>query len=251
MILFFRILTLFVYLSPTLIYAQSHKVAIVIDDIGYRLTDAGALTLPGKITFAILPHTPFGKRLAEQAHANSKDVLLHIPMESNIGKKLGPGALTTDMNEQQIQHSLALSFAEIPFAIGINNHMGSKLTQLIQPMTSTMRYLKKHNLIFLDSKTTSLSKGQEVAKALGVPTLHRHIFLDNQLSETYIRGQFKQLINTAKKNNGAVAIAHPHPESIKILKKLLPTLKQHNIELVPLSALLEQQVLKLAATTAP
>lgn len=221
--------------------AEHHKVAIVIDDIGYRQSDQLALSLPGDITYAVLPHTPFGKLLANQVHAMEQDVLLHIPMESSVGKKLGPGALTSDMGEQAIRHQLDLAFQEIPFAIGINNHMGSHLTKLYSPMAWTMRYLKANNRMFLDSLTTGKSRGEKVAKLFGVPSLHRHVFLDNQLDEAYITQQFENMIKIAKVNEHAVAIAHPHPETIAILTKLIPTLAEHDIELVGLSDLLQQE----------
>ena len=146
-----RLFLLFsVLFLSTFTFAQQAKVAIIIDDIGYRKSDIDVLSLPGEITYAILPHTPFGKQIANQAHSNSHDVILHIPMEAKNGKKLGPGALTSEMNELNIRQSLASSFEEIPFALGINNHMGSKLTKLYTPMVWTMRFLKERNLFFVE-----------------------------------------------------------------------------------------------------
>jgi len=219
-------------------YAQPAQVAIIIDDIGYRKSDAQALYLPGNISYAILPHTPYGKTLALAAKANKNDVILHIPMEAKNGKKLGPGALTSAMSESGIRTSLAHAFAEIPFALGINNHMGSKLTELYQPMAWTMQFLRERNLMFIDSMTTNASQAEQVAISFGVPSLHRHIFLDNKLEHSYIRSQFKQLIRDAKRYPGVVAIAHPHPETISSLLKLLPLLEKNKIELVPISRLL-------------
>lgn len=213
------------------------RIAIVIDDIGYRETDEHALLLPGAITYSILPHTPYGKTLAMRANANQKEVLLHIPMEAQNGKKLGPGALTSTMNKAEIYASLNQSLAEVPFAKGINNHMGSHLTQLVEPMSWTMGFLKQHHLLFLDSKTSPYSKASIIAKKLGVPVKGRHFFLDNQLTESYINKQFQSLIKHAQTQHFAIAIAHPHPETIQVLLRLIPTLKQKNIELVPLSAL--------------
>ncbi|MBL4765355.1 MAG: divergent polysaccharide deacetylase family protein [Colwellia sp.] len=229
------LLTTFLLAEPT--QAKPARIAIVIDDIGYRYSDKQALLLPGAITYSILPHTPYGKKLAIKANANHKEVLLHIPMEAENGKKLGPGALTSAMNKAEIYASLAESLAEVPFAIGINNHMGSHLTQLVEPMSWTMDFLKQHHLLFLDSKTSPHSKASIIAKKLGVPVNGRHVFLDNQLTENYIKKQFQALIKHAQRQNFAIAIAHPHPETIKALRQLIPTLKQNNIELVPLSAL--------------
>lgn len=213
------------------------KIAIVIDDIGYRYTDKHALTLPGAITYSILPHTPYGKALATKANEAHKEVLLHIPMEAENGKKLGPGALTSQMSKAEIHASLNKSLTEVPFAIGINNHMGSHLTQLADPMSWTMSFLKEHHLLFLDSRTSASSKASSIAQQMGVPTKERHIFLDNQLTEAYINKQFHALVESAKTQKFSIAIAHPHPETIQALQRLIPTLKENSIELVPLSVL--------------
>jgi len=217
--------------------AEPVRIAIIIDDIGYRYTDNNVLSLPGAITYSILPHTPYGKKIAVKANAKHKDVMLHIPMEAENGKKLGPGALTSTMNREEILASLNASLAEVPFAIGINNHMGSYLTQLDDPMTWTMNFLKQRHLLFLDSKTTQYSKAESIARLVGVPVQNRHVFLDNQLTDSYITKQFQSLISHAKSQKTAIAIAHPHPETIQALKRLIPTLAKNNIELVPLSAL--------------
>lgn len=218
-------------------FEHASKIAIVIDDIGYRKSDAKALTLPGNVTYSVLPHTPYGKKLAHQAHRDEHDIMLHIPMEAENSKKLGPGALTTQMTEQAIRTSLARSFDEIPFAIGINNHMGSKLTKLYSPMAWTMRFLKERDVLFLDSLTTQRSQAENVANHFGVTALHRHIFLDNELSDEYISKQFQQLVRHAKKHKVAIAIAHPHPQTIETLSRLIPTLAENDIELVSLSSL--------------
>jgi len=221
--------------------ALASQVAIVIDDMGYRHSDQEALTLPGNVTYAFLPQTTYAKSLAVQANNNNHDVLIHIPMESQHRNRLGPGALTSSMNEQAFKQSLAKSFAEFPFAIGINNHMGSYLTELYKPMSWTMDFLQKNNLLFLDSKTSPNSQAKQAALDYGVPVKTRHVFLDNKLTKTYIKKQFNQLMSVSKKHHNAIGIAHPHPETVAALMKLIPTLKEHGIELVPLSSLYPQQ----------
>lgn len=244
---FLRFIAYFIFLGFSFIFCQSsvakqNRVAIIIDDIGYRYTDKNVLDLPSNITLSILPHTPYGKKLAVKANAANHDVLIHVPMEATNGKKLGPGGLTSDMNEVAIHQSLASSFKDIPFAIGINNHMGSKLTTLYKPMASTMTFLKARHLFFLDSKTSVYSKAEQAALDLGVPVRKRNVFLDNQLSDAYIEQQFMQLMQVAKTNSFAIAIAHPHPETIANLTRLIPTLKEHNIDLVPLSDFYPQAI---------
>lgn len=219
--------------------ADSARVAIIIDDIGYRKTDALSLQLPGEITFAVLPQTPFGKSIATEAHASNRDVLIHVPMESESGKLLGPGALTSDMDESEVRHALTLALEELPFAKGINNHMGSKLTSQYSPMVWTMRFLQDKNLLFVDSLTTQKSKARAIAKSLNVPSLSRRVFLDNQLTPEYIEGQFLQMMRLAKIHKNIVAIAHPHPETIKALHLLIPKLQENKIDLVNVSRLLQ------------
>jgi len=240
------IIPLFFFLFPCLpASAETVKVAIVIDDMGYRYTDKAALSLPGNITYAILPHTTFGKKLAIEANQQNNDVIIHIPMEANNRKRLGPGALTSAMNEEAVYKSLTASYKEIPFAIGINNHMGSYLTKLYKPMSWTMNFLKENDLLFLDSKTSPKSQATKAAIDIGVPVQSRHVFLDNELTDTYIQQQFEHLIRYAQKQKYAIAIAHPHPETIKALTRLIPTLKEHNIELVALSTLYPHKALPL------
>lgn len=231
--------------------AEQAKVAIIIDDIGYRKSDVATLSIPGDITFAVLPHTPYGKSLAQIAYQSDHDVILHIPMESSNGNKvLGPGALTSDMDETTIRATLASAFDEIPFAIGINNHMGSHLTTLYTPMAWTMRYLKEQDMIFIDSVTTNKSKARNVARRFGVPNLGRRIFLDNQLDKEYITQQFNALIKLAKRNKKAIAIAHPHPETVAALSLLIPQLKENNIELVGISQLMPSNLKNLQNSVA-
>ena len=195
----------FIFSISPLSLAKQGRVAIIIDDIGYRYSDTKALDLPGNVTYSILPHPPYGKKLALKANRQNNDVLLHIPMESIKAKRLGPGALTADMSEQGIYQSLSSSLNEIPFAIGINNHMGSRLTTLYQPMSWTMNFLKDNHLFFLDSKTSKDSQAEQAALDSGVPVRNRHVFLDNQLSDDYIEQQFNELINQAHNNSFAIA----------------------------------------------
>lgn len=235
-----RILLFLIFISYN-VNATNAKVAIIIDDIGYRKTDANVLQLPSNITLSILPHTPYGKDLAQQGYIANHEIMLHIPMEAENGKFLGPGGLTSDMNETMIRQSLKEAFEEVPFAIGINNHMGSLLTALHQPMSWVMKFIKEQDVIFIDSATSSNSKAGTIAKKLGVPTLQRNIFLDNNLEHTYIAQQFLLLIKRAKRHKIAIAIAHPHPETIDSIKRLLPLLSKQGIELVTISQLFKHQ----------
>jgi len=117
-------------ITATNVYAAHHaKIAIVIDDIGYRQTDISAINLPGAFSYAIVPFAPLTHQLANAANNNNKEVLAHIPMEAlQSNHLLGAGAITVDMNKRQLTRQLRLAINDVPHAKGINNHMGSKLT---------------------------------------------------------------------------------------------------------------------------
>jgi polysaccharide deacetylase 2 family uncharacterized protein YibQ len=221
------------------------KIVLIIDDVGYNKQDIDALTIEGPLTYAVLPHTPFAKAYAQIAHDAQKDVMLHIPMESLSGKDLGPGALMTDMNQPQFEARLTAALKEIPFAIGINNHMGSLLTQKSTAMLWTMQFLQRHKLFFVDSKTSRFSLGEEYANKAGIASFHRNVFIDNDLSEAAMQKQLKLLIRIAQKYHRSIGIAHPYPETVKFLNKNLPLLKNYGVKLVPISDLLPQSNIQL------
>lgn len=215
------------------------KIAIVIDDIGYKHFDLKLLQMDAPLTYAVLPHTPLGSKYAQLASTKQRDVIIHLPMQAfSNNRLLGPGALLTDMDKDKYQQTLLSALESVPYAIGVNNHMGSLLTQKEQPMAWTMELLRQHNMFFLDSKTTNQSKVEQVASEWGVSALNRNIFLDHHKDPEFIRKQLKRTIRIAQKYGTAIAIGHPYTETYQVLKEQLPELQKHGVELVPLSSLL-------------
>lgn len=229
---------LFMLLMTTCFNAQSARVAIILDDIGYRQTDLQSLSLPVAVTLSILPHTPLGQAIGQQAHQQQREVMLHMPMEALSSADLGPGTLTSQMSSGQIQQHLEAAFDSIPMAVGLNNHMGSKLTSMPAPMDATMQWLRHKNMFFVDSRTTTQTRAQQAAIDAGLPVLRRHVFLDNSLSDTALQQQIKTLIRIAKRKQSAIGIAHPHPETLNFLRNIDSYLAEHGVELVPVSQLL-------------
>lgn len=241
----------FLLVLSTLLLSQlasaSPRIAIIIDDIGYQKTDLKMVALPYDLTFAVLPHTPYGKQAAELAFNQQKDVILHMPMEAANQNALGPGALTRNMSRLQIHRTLELALADIPYAIGINNHMGSLFTTLEQPMAWTMEYLQQRQLFFIDSLTTPQSTAKHYAAQHNVTLLARHVFLDNEQNQHAIERQFQQLLQIARRHQTAIAIGHPYPETYRFLQQRLPELTAEGIELVAISALLPDSHQVIAA----
>lgn len=234
--------------------AKAAQVAIIIDDIGYRQTDEAVLSLPIGVTLSVLPNTPLGKKIAIAAHNRGHEIMLHIPMQALNGKKLGPGGLTNDMNEHTFKQTISSAFNSIPHVKGVNNHMGSLLTQMDKPMLWLMESLKQQDNYFVDSVTTRYSKAADNANKLGIPLLRRQLFLDNDVREEALEKQFQQLIQLANNQGSVVAIAHPYPETIRFLRHNVSRLQQEGITLVPTSTLLPYRLAqqpKLKSTASP
>ncbi|UAA38755.1 divergent polysaccharide deacetylase family protein [Paraneptunicella aestuarii] len=229
---------------------NASTIALIIDDIGNKPEDIRAFSLPSEITFAILPHTPYSMPFSQLAEQQQREVMLHVPMESLSGKELGPGALTSIMPPEMIKEQLEQAHASVPNAIAINNHMGSKLTQLTLPMTATMEYLQTKGLYFVDSRTTRFSRAENIAQKYGVPSLHRHVFLDHIPEPRHIETQFKRLRGIANRDGLAIGIAHPYPQTLAYLSKHLPELEKAGIRLVPLSELMFDKQQQLAMNKA-
>jgi len=209
-------------------------ISIIIDDMGHRLQDGNsALALPGAVTYAFLPHTPYARVMAERAHASGKEVMLHLPMDAHSGQKLGPGGLSLHMTQQKFQDTLASSLASVPHVVGLNNHMGSLLTRHPGAMEWLMEEVQQRgDLFFIDSRTTSLTVAETLAREHEVPVAGRDIFLDNVRDPEYIREQFQQLIRRAKVRGKAIGIGHPFPETIATLSEELEKLDDSGVKLV-------------------
>ena len=216
------------------------QLIIIIDDIGnnYQLGKR-IVDLPAPMTLAFLPHTPFAAKLAEQSYLSGKDNILHAPMENTVAAPLGPGALTQDMSQQAFTSTLNTSIAAIPHIQGINNHMGSALTQLPEPMNWVMGTLKQHQLYFIDSLTTSQSVGFQLAKRHDIPVLKRDVFLDNDVSAEALEKQWQQAVRLARKRGHAVLIGHPYKETSAFLQQAIPELE--NVELISAADFLLRQ----------
>jgi polysaccharide deacetylase 2 family uncharacterized protein YibQ len=228
------------------------KLVIIIDDIGHHLTPGqAAVDLPWKLNIAVLPYTPHGKTLAERAHRSGKEVLLHAPMSTIGSIPLGRGGLTNELDEQEFRQILAENLLQIPHIRGINNHMGSDLTQRRIQMGWVMDELQKRDLYFVDSRTSHESVAANTAKNYGVPNLSRQIFLDNERNPRAIEQKLTEVMDQANKHGMAVAIGHPYPETIRSLKAMLPQLEARGIRLAYVSELFPASTGNYSLTSTP
>jgi polysaccharide deacetylase 2 family uncharacterized protein YibQ len=218
------------------------RITIVIDDIGNN-ERRGIRTahLLGPVTLAILPNRPFSKELAQLAHNQGKEVILHAPMENLRDMALGYGALTKEMKASEFTQQLIKNIDSIPHLMGVNNHMGSLLTTRHLQMHWTMKVLKDRDLIFLDSKTNSKSVAKDVALKHSIPAVSRDIFLDHERTASFISQQFEKCLRIAAKRGNCLMIGHPYPETLNHLEAALPKLSQRGFQQQSLSSLIKER----------
>jgi polysaccharide deacetylase 2 family uncharacterized protein YibQ len=211
----------------------------IIDDLGHNLRDGNrALGLPGSITYSILPYTRHSHDLARMANNSGREVMLHMPMENVRDHDIGPDGLTSRLNKTEFVSTLHRALAQVPFARGVNNHMGSFLTQQPEQMHWLMDEISEKQIYFVDSRTTPLTVAADIAKQNQILESSRDIFLDNIQSFYAIDQSFRYLIRLARSQGSAIAICHPHAMTLAYLEIALPLLEDEGIQLIPASSLL-------------
>jgi polysaccharide deacetylase 2 family uncharacterized protein YibQ len=205
--------------------------SIIIDDLGQSADrDSRTLVLPGPVTMAIMPDTPHATDFARQAHKAGKTVILHMPMDPATG----PYAWHPGIPIEELARRLDAALAKVPYAAGINNHMGSRMTAQREPMAWLMGELQRRHLFFVDSRTSAATVAAAEAQAQGLAHVSRDVFLDDVRTTEAITGQLQQGIALARKQGSAVLIGHPYPQTLEVLERELPRLKSQGIELIPL-----------------
>jgi hypothetical protein len=216
------------------------RAAIVIDDMGQDPEAARKLLLlPYPLTFSVLPYLRNSKSTAEDFHRAGREVMLHLPMEAEAGAHPAPGEgeVRVGMSDVAVRKVVERDLDAVPFAGGVNNHMGSRATRNAPLMAGVMEVLAERHVYFIDSRTTAESVALDVARRQGVPAFYRSVFLDDTETVPYTLGQLRQFRRIIEQDGVALAIGHPHATTIAALAKFLPELELDNIELVGTSEL--------------
>ncbi|WP_051421797.1 divergent polysaccharide deacetylase family protein [Cohnella panacarvi] len=219
------------------------RIAIVIDDFGNAMKGTEQmLDLPVKITVAVMPFLPTTKKDAEEAFRKGHDVIVHLPMEPMHGKRswLGPGAIMTDLTDGEIRKRVEAAIDDVPHAIGMNNHMGSKATSDERVMKVVLRVCKERGLFFLDSRTSYRTVVPKVAAELGVQTLHNNVFLDDVYTPHHVSRQIGEVKKFLQNHERCVAIGHVGPPGMitsGMLRGAIPGLMK-DANFIPVSGML-------------
>jgi hypothetical protein len=223
---------------------QRPVLSLVIDDLGYSLANGmAAIDLNGEHTYAILPGAAYSRKLAQHAHQQNKEVILHLPMQSISSTAAHePNALNEAMDEDQLTTNVHALLEEVPFIRGVNNHMGSHLTEFDFFMRPVMDSIRGYNpgLYFLDSRTSPRSVAHAQALDAGLNSISRDVFLDDEPNPESIRLQFNIWLTKARARGSAIAIGHPYSNTIDVLRAQLPA-TDGEFEFLPISKLIEER----------
>lgn len=231
---------LFCLLAGVAQAAPANKVymSIIIDDLGQSSErDNRTLALPGPVTMAIMPDTPHATDFASQAHKAGKTVILHMPMDPATG----PYAWHPSLPLPELASRLDAALAKVPYAAGINNHMGSRMTAQRDAMTWLMGELQRRHLFFVDSRTSAATVAAAQAQAVGLAHVSRDVFLDDERTVEAIDRQLRQGVELARRQGSAVLIGHPYPQTLQVLERELPRLKAQGIVLIGLAQMIAER----------
>lgn len=214
------------------------RIAIVIDDLG---NDPGhareAIRLPAPVTLAFLPYGPKVAEQAAQARCVGHELLVHMPMEPwEATMDPGPGALYAALPEAELRRRLDANLAAFEGYVGINNHMGSRFTGDAEAMSVVFGELRRRGLLYMDSRTSPETVGPRLAREFGLPWTERDVFLDNEPTHEAIAARLAEVEHMARKHGTAVAIGHPHPETLRALATWIPEARARGFVFVPITA---------------
>jgi len=202
---------------------SAYGIALVLDDVGYDLTAVErilALSVP--VAISILPGSPFAQQAAALAKQSGQVVMLHLPMQpTDVSLRMNDDFLQATMPEQVVRDTFLRHLDSIPYVEGVNNHMGSKLTQLDAHMNWVMQVCREKSLFFIDSRTSAKSVVAKVAEKAGVAWASRSIFLDHDMSLESMQKAWQRARTCAKKKLACIVIAHPRAKTVTFLENYL------------------------------
>ncbi len=207
------------------------RLALVIDDLGYMQPElvTRLCSQPVPFSVAVLPYQEHTRESADIAHRLGKEVMLHLPMEPigypGPGRDPGPNAILYNLPEPEVRRRVRMALDDIPHRVGVNNHMGSRITPDRTRMGWVLQEIKARKCFFVDSRTEKDSVAYDVAEELRVPAVQRRVFLDDDKAFPEMEKQWERALKLAQQEGAALIIGHIYPETVEALEKLVPRSK--------------------------
>jgi len=226
--------------APTELQEAEKKVAIVIDDVGYNLPlTRSFLQIDAPLSFSILPFQPDSVESAMLIREAGHEALVHMPMEPRgyPDEDPGPGAILQSMDPEEVRAATLAAIDSLPLAVGLNNHMGSRITSDPILIGMVLRTLRERKMFFLDSRTTEKTVAHAMALRLRVRSAERDVFLDDIADPYYIGKMIDELFVTARRRGSAIGIGHLTPVTLEALRAHLWKSSHYGVRIRPISEL--------------
>ena len=212
-------------------------IAIVLDDLGIDKRRARrAIELPAPVTLAFLPYATELEEQTALARQRGHELLVHVPMQPHgHNSDPGPNVLDIDLGAAELRDRIAWNLKQFDGYVGVNNHMGSRFTESEDGMRLVAEAMRDRGLLFLDSLTSGRSVGEREARAAGVPTTSRDVFLDNTDTAAEVELRLAQTERVARETGSAIAIGHPRDATLNVLEVWIPKARAAGFVVVPLT----------------
>lgn len=218
-------------------------IALIIDDFGPPGTAKWVdsfLDLPFDLTFSIIPGNMKSVSIGRKINEAGGEVMIHLPMEPKEKESMEERDMVmVGIDAEELKTILDRVQNDLPHALGMNNHMGSKATTNDTLMQLLAAELKERKLYFVDSRTADYSRAYPNMVAAGVPVIGRDIFIDNSSDSTNFFKQVKVMLRIAHRRGWAVGIAHARSKSKALLESAVPLLKDSGVQFVTVGKLID------------
>jgi polysaccharide deacetylase 2 family uncharacterized protein YibQ len=227
------------FLPAEVVTSAVLRIALVIDDLGRSVgTIDRLLALGVPLSYSVLPFESRTPEVVARVREAGAELLCHVPMEARSGLDPGPGALVRGMSDEEIRLAASRALDQVPGAVGANNHMGSAFSEDAAAMGTFLEVVAAGGLFFLDSRTTADTIGFRTALDLGIPAAERKVFLDRDRRPEAIRSELARVLEAAARGEMAIAIGHPHEETLVVLEEEIPLALAAGYRFVTVSDLL-------------
>ncbi|MFO7891806.1 MAG: divergent polysaccharide deacetylase family protein [bacterium] len=217
-------------------------IALIIDDFGYHFnsTIKDFFSISAELSYSVIPGTRFSSEIAEEIKRHNYELILHLPMEPIKQQyQRDEMIILSNMNQYQIRSIIQSALNNVSGVVGMNNHMGSKITENRELMKIILKNIKQKDLFYIDSRTSSRSIAFDVARELNIPTAKRDIFIDNEESKASIKAKLWDLAELAKKRGYAIGIGHCSRLTLEVLQTEISEIQKKGFRFVKVSKVVQ------------